>query len=463
MSIYELNRFHKYIYSPLYNEDEKLKKFTTAILPFIKQNTFETANEKELWKTVFGNTRFNKAKFVRLLSDTVKKIEHFLVIDRFQQQREVQNVYQLEIMNERKLDKHIPEFLRLANQKQNLLPYRDANYFNTAFFFQQQKNFFLESKDQRSAEKNLEDVTESLDVYYIIQKLKYCAALLHYKNFLSLEAEMPLLQAILKHLDEKPYPIPAIQIYRHIILSQTEEQSDEHFKQLKDLFIANQKLFPVDEVKGMYVFAMNYCINQINMGRSEYLHEILSLFKYGLESELLLENGQLSQWDYKNIVTTALRVKDFKWAEIFLSEYKNKLPKTDRANAYTFNLARYYFSTKKYDQVLQLLQNVKYNDIFYQLDSKTTLLKTYYELGEWMPLYSLKDSFRVLLRRKRLITEQQKENYMNLLKLTQRLFKADVKDKAALTALQKEIFETSNVADKSWLTEKINELLPVAA
>jgi hypothetical protein len=109
---------------------------------------------------------------------------------------------------------------------------------------------------------------------------------------------------------------------------------------------------------------------------------------------------------------------------------------------------------------LRQLQDIKYNDIFYQLDSKTTLLKTYYELGEWMPLFSLKDSFRVMLRRKKLISAQQKENYNNLLKLTLRLFKTDVKDKVAVLAMQKEITTTVNVADKGWLLEKVNELMP---
>jgi len=107
-----------------------------------------------------------------------------------------------------------------------------------------------------------------------------------------------------------------------------------------------------------------------------------------------------------------------------------------------------------------LLQEVQYNDIFYQLDAKTTLLKTYYELGEWQPLYSLKDSFRILLRRKRLITPQQKANYLNLLNFSMRVFRIDVKDTFKLKKLKQEIMAANNVADKSWLVEKIVEICP---
>ena len=461
LSVYELNRFRKYINSPLYNEDERLREFTDVFLPFAKNNTPNLLNEKDVWKKDFGSAKYSHGKFVRLLSDTVKKIEHFLIVDRYQQQTDLQYAAQLEIMNERKLDKHVPELMSLAITKHQRKPYRDAGFFYSGFLIQQQKNLFLENKEERRTEKNLEEVIDALDTYYFIEKLKYCAAMLHYKNFLTVGGEVPLLGEILKYLDLKANTnVPAIEIYRCIILSYTEEDGSVHFSRLKELIVAHQKLFVLDEVKNMYVFAMNYCINQINFGKSDYLKEILFLYKEALANDVLLDNEQLSQWDYKNIVTTALRVKDFKWAEKFLHQYKPKLPKEDRKNAFTFNMARYYFAIKKYDEVLRLLQEVQYNDIFYQLDAKTTLLKTYYELGEWQPLFSLKDSFRIMLRRKRLITPQQKANYLNLLNFSMRVFRADVKDMAKLKKLKLEIMIANNVADKSWLMEKVNEICP---
>jgi len=461
MSVYELNRFRKYIYSPLYNEDERLRVFTDVFLPFAKANTLDLLGEKEVWKKVFGNAKFNHLKFIRLLSDTVKKIEHFLVIDRFQEQKTLQQAWQLEIMTARKLDKHIPELMSMAFKKHQQQELHDAGFYYTGFLLHQQKNLFLENKELRSAEKNLEEVMLSLDTYYFVEKLKYCAAMLHYKNFLTVGGEILLLDEILKYLEiNQESNVPAIEIYRCIILSYTAEDSGKYFTRLKELIVTHQNVFHLDEVKNMYVFAMNYCINQINFGKSEYLSEILFLYKQALGNDVLLNEGQLSQWDYKNIVTTALRVKDFKWVEKFLQQYKSKLPKEDRKNAFTFNMARYYFAIKKYDQVLVLLQEVQYNDIFYQLDAKTTLLKTYYELGEWQPLYSLKDSFRIMLRRKRLITLQQKTNYMNLLNYALRIYRADVRDKGKLKKLKQDIVSTNNVADKSWLLEKINEIYP---
>jgi hypothetical protein len=107
---------------------------------------------------------------------------------------------------------------------------------------------------------------------------------------------------------------------------------------------------------------------------------------------------------------------------------------------------------------LSLLQDVKYSDIFYQLDSKTTLMKTYYGLGEYLPLMALKESFRILLRRKKVISEQNRINYMNFIRFTVKMYRIDVKDKPKLRALQKELKTATNVADKGWLVEKMGEL-----
>ncbi|MFN8285346.1 MAG: hypothetical protein U0V74_01260 [Chitinophagales bacterium] len=457
LTSYEWNRLRKYMASPLYNEDERLLTLVELLAESAKKGKEEPAPET-LWKKIFKTAPFKRAKYNRLRSDTVKKVEHFLVLDRFREQERMQQNYLLEIMNERKLLKHVPEFMRFTEKKHEQVTLKDAGYYYLQLQLQQQKNLYLENRDERSLEKNIEAVLESADVYYLIQKLKYTAALLHYKNFLSVEAEVPLLAEILQHLKKHTYNVPAIAIYHSIILCFTEADNEAHYQRLSKLLSEHSVIFPTEELKSLFVFAMNYCITKINYGRQEYLKELLLLYKQALANELLMEEGMLSPWDYKNIITTALRVNETQWTEQFMEEYRMRLPRKERHNAYTFNRARLHFYKKQYEKVLELLQNVKYSDIFYQLDSKTTLLKTYYELGEELPLQSLKDSFRILLSRKKLISQQQRENYLNLARLTYKLFRADVKDRKQIADLQKEIESTTNVADKGWLLEKLKEI-----
>lgn len=460
LSVYELNRFVKFLCSPYFNEDERLIKLARVLAPSFKKQIQSELNQVQIWKAVYGNRKWSSLHFARLFSDLLKKLEEFLAID-YLKQSEVDKQQQLLVqLNNRGLTRHYPEAAKVARKKLELGLHRDSSYYLHLFETEAQQNSYLELQNQRSTEKNLLQTIEALDIFYLINKLNYLAAILHYKNFLSLEGEVALANEILAYLKKHPYPrIPAIAIYHCIVLSLIEPENEEHFKQLKFLLEKNYALFQKSNARNMYAFAINFCIRRINFGRLEYVKELLILYQQMLNANLMTnDEKELSQFDYKNIVTVGLRAGEAAFTEKFIRDYKNNIPKADRQNAYTFNLARLYFFQRRFDKVLPLLQDVAYSDIFYQLDSKTTLMKTYYELGDYLPLMSLKESFRILLRRKKLISEQNRLNYMNFIRYTMKLYRADVKDIPKIAALKKQIQESTNVADKGWLIEKINEM-----
>ena len=298
----------------------------------------------------------------------------------------------------------------------------------------------------------------SLDTFYLINKLRYSAAILHYKQFLNLSDESILLPEILEQLRVKPVDAPVVEMYHQVILTLMEPDEESHFTRLKQLLFTHTSLLQTDSQSEIFAFALNYCIRKINKGRADYQTEIFELYKDAIKRDLLLIDGIMTPWDYKNIVTIGLRNKAYKWTDAFIESHIGKLKKKEQNNAYTFNRARYYFATGKYDKVLDLLQNVEYSDIFYLLDSKTTLMKSYYEMGEYHPLQSLKESFRILLRRKKLISEQNRVNYGNFARFAMKLYRCDVKNKTQMTSLKKAIEGTANIADKAWILDKLREL-----
>lgn len=459
LSIYEWNRLSKFLQSPYHNEDMKMAKLFAFLLPHLKSKTLDTLSREAIWKKIYGKQPFTNLKYARLLSDLVKRVESFISVEKMRRAPAVESLLLLEVYNERKLDAHFSEPFDYTLKHIEKLPFRDTDFYFHRFQLNIQQNIYLENKQLRSTEKNLQQTIESLDIFYLIEKLRYSAAILHYKKFLSLKDENIFFTEILQHLEKKPYPdIPIITIYYLIIRTLIEPENEQHFQSLKEQMLQHTKLFQTYTNKEFYAFALNYCIRKINAGQGAYQQEIFDLYKEVLKADLLLENGALSPWDFKNIVTIGLRNKEFAWTQKFIETYKMKINKAERGNAYTFNMARYYFAAKNYDKVLSLMQNVVYDDIFYLLDSKTTLMKTYYELKEPRSLYSLRESFRILLRRKKLISEQSRVNYMNFIHFTTKLFHTNPKNKKQFAALEKEIRAVANVADIGWVKEKLEEL-----
>ena len=52
-----------------------------------------------------------------------------------------------------------------------------------------------------------------------------------------------------------------------------------------------------------------------------------------------------------------------------------------------------------------MLLKVEFNDVYYHLDSKSLLMKVYFELDEYDAFSSLVDAFKIYLRRNQTISE----------------------------------------------------------
>ena len=149
-----------------------------------------------------------------------------------------------------------------------------------------------------------------------------------------------------------------------------------------------------------------------------------------------------------------------------INEQKNKLPDDQRENAYTYNLANYYYETKEYKKATKLLQSVDFKDVYYNLDSKSMLLKIYFEQDEEEAFFALVTTFKAYLTRNKLISSDRYITYNNLLKFTRNafVFKTMLPYQQRhninkINALKKNLIETKNVVNLNWLLKEVEELL----
>ncbi len=170
---------------------------------------------------------------------------------------------------------------------------------------------------------------------------------------------------------------------------------------------------------------------------------------------MLLENGKLSRFAYKNIVYAGLRVNEFDWVEGFIFRYEPHLEEKHRAANRDYNLAKLYFTKKDYGRAMPLLAQVGESDLLLNLDSRIMLLKMYYETGEWDALDALMASFRVLLLRKKKVIGYHHVHYLNTLRYIQKLSRVNLNDKANIAAFRAEVAANKAVIEKDWLLEVV--------
>ncbi len=225
--------------------------------------------------------------------------------------------------------------------------------------------------------------------------------------------------------------------------------------------------FSREEAQNIFNYLQNHCIEQINRGNLAFLQEIFKLYKLQLESQLLLVNGVLPEWHYKNIVTTALRLDEREWVRDFIELFRPSLAADVADNAYSYNLAAYFYHIGQQKVVLPLLVQVEYTDLRYNLDAKSLLLRTYFDLGEDEALLAHAEAFTQFVKRNKSLTDFQKKGYFNLIRFAKKVFLLKQqhgfvkkeKWQETLDKLQSAMKMEETVFNKAWLEMKLEEVV----
>lgn len=150
---------------------------------------------------------------------------------------------------------------------------------------------------------------------------------------------------------------------------------------------------------------------------------------------------------------------EYDWTENFITENQKYLLSEHRINAVNYNKARLCFYLKKYKEGLTQLLSVEFTDIYYSLDSRVLLLKTYYELEDLESAMSLISAFKIYLKRDSTISKYQNLTYFNFLKIINQLVRIKMGYKNDIKKIEDILNKTKQVADLTWLKHKIKEFV----
>lgn len=308
---------------------------------------------------------------------------------------------------------------------------------------------------QRRDENKLRDMADSFGVYVAINSLRQGCSALSQKALAEKRLTIPYLRETLNlveqgHFDE----IPAVQIYYYCYRALTQPDDHQTFESIKERLGQIGDMFPDDELRDIYILAINFCIRQLNAGQKQYIQEAFNLYRVGLTRKVFLENAALSPFTYRNILNLALALGEWDWSLEYLQEFAQYLPAKDRDNILRYNLATYYFRRPDHDRALELLRQVEFRDMLYNFDARRMMLRIYYDRKEYQALESLLESFALyLLRHPR--TGYQREMYQNLVRFAKRLIKIRPDEQAKWQQLRADIEGTKHLAERDWLLSQI--------
>ena len=457
---YEQNRLRKFVQSPYFNRNERLEKLLELLIKDINSGAeMISLDRSETWIKIGHSGPFDDVKLRKDFSDLLRLAEKFIAQEYYEKNGLYEAEFLLAGINEKKINRLESGTIKSAARLLNRFPLKSSDFYYHKFAME--KQIFLLNQDikAKSEKKNLEAVSKNLDVFYISEKLRYYCFILGSKRIAVHDYDLQMMEQVIRQVENSDYDqIPVIAVYYQNYLTLSDGEDEEHYFKLKELLDKYALDFPKVEAFNLYSSTLNYCVRKINSGVGNFLQEYLDVIIDFLEKEIIFLDDFLAPEVFNNIVVSALRLEKYSWTEEFILKYIKRIKPKYQENVMTFNMARLHWYQKNHSKVIELLREVEYDHLGYNLKSKTILLATYYDTDEIEPLYSLLESFRTFLNRHKEIPEHRRKFYQNLIRITKKLTNIAPNDKKAIEKLKKEVNENSTVAIHPWLLEKIEEL-----
>jgi len=382
---------------------------------------------------------FDDKKLRYLMSEGLAVLHQFIIEKQIERDRHQQNFLLLKGLKYYGINEELHRITNNSLKKIETETHQSANYhfYKYQFLKQTIQNQF---GNKRRGELNLSDLHTSLSNFYKTEfELSQLTILTHKvhnpgdynPNTTTEEANSIIIYRLLKELLSKSNP--------------------KQYRQLKSL-IKNLTIFPPQEHREILLHLINYCIKQINKQQKEYIEECYEWYMWGLSKGILLDKGYISKYTFKNIVTLCLKSEEKNKAEIALKDLSEYLPPMNAEKILNYNKARIHFAKKEYDQTMDLLRTIEYDDLLDELDGRRILMRIYFENKEWQVLDSFLISFEAFLRRQKNLGYH-KDFYLNLVKYVKKALNLHRMKPETKSKLQQSIKSNDQVNDKKWLLE----------
>lgn len=466
--------------------DKEIKEFEKYLLFQVAENTnvcalfniiqkaypdFESKSliKKNVFTKMFGKEPYKDVKVREQMSALRKVLESFLI---FQEQNKTEfhnNLALLKQFRKRNLSNLFQQQVKNMQQLIDADDYLNIESFKREYYLSDEKNNFFEQQQNIVHDDAISLKNENFDKYYFSAKLRTLCEILNRENILSSTYQKPIEKDVLAIISKNKklyFDVPAIHCYYEIFQLLQSENDMAQFTNTFNTLNSYQKSFTDSELKSMYAYLTNYCIQHVNKGIAEFTQRLFEMQKLLLQNKILLENGLLSHISYRNIVTIAIKLKEYNWAEKFIEDYKPLVTQRHQENAYNLSKSNLLYAKQDYSETVFLLNQVEFTDVYYACTSKYTLLKAYYALREIETLDYFVSSFQLYLKRNKEISANFKKSSENFLKHFKKMLliekKLDYQEKEKVEKkikdLKGSITAEKTMANKSWLLEELEKI-----
>lgn len=450
----ERREFSQFLHSPFFNSRQHLAETGDYLLSCIAKQTEPDA--QKIAGLAAQSSKIAADQAVRLQNSALLALlETYLSWREISADPDFIKAALATSYRKRGLDRHFKITHREARKQLENNTFRNAGWLENNYRLEWEQYQF-EVAARRTEALNIQAGSDSLDAAFMANKLKLACLAISHQAIYKTEYSIGYLDHILAAIAEKPAlaAMPALGLYFHCYRFLTLPDGESDFHVFRVMLDAAGAQFPEEELRLLYLLAINYGIKQINRSVEGAITVTFDLYKGALARQLLLEGGMISRFAFSNIVAIGLRADEIAWVAGFIEQYKPKLERQWREATASLSMARLEYARKRFTEALSHLQRADYKDTMNNLTAKVLQMKIFYETDATDALESHLKNLKNYIRRHTAIGYH-RTNYTNIVRYTELLLLVNPLDKKAVATLREQIISEKVLTEKEWLLERL--------
>ncbi|MBL8015756.1 MAG: hypothetical protein JNK43_00675 [Ignavibacteria bacterium] len=458
----EFERFGRFINSPFFNTEQRFVSLYNALAE-------GNPGRKELAEKIFGpGIDPSEDRFRKLVSEFIKLYKRFLAECEFESSDFEQRLMLLKQLSCRNLKKayereaeKIEESVQTAGIKDEEYYLKMLEIYNLRY---QAEGFNTSSWNDDLSFK----IDHYLDRYFASMKLFL------YQRIQSIEY---LFQPDIAHV--KNYFDELNQYIQRNSLELMSEYSDVNLRHMMYKMVESpdspelldQILFVLSKYEGnskvscnvYYEDLINYYTLLNNLGKGPYDEKIIQL------AEIMTSKGYfnttISSNIYKIVLESAIALTEYKWAETFAENFKDKIKDSNSSSMYASCMGKICFFQGEYGRARSFLKKVEFDDYTRYAEAKLIECRILYEERKLQDLLVLLETVKKYMKAHKEIGISLRGIYGTFLNIMKEIVKLYEKKKVSIDItfdvfkLEEEMLNHKDyIYAKAWLNEKISEL-----
>ena len=457
LSAEEFKQFYPFLRSTYFTNSKGVVKMFEWLRKFYPNFDAKQLNKATLFQKLFPKQTYSDIKLRNLFTKLNKILESYLIQKYYEQHAYEKKKILTQIYGSRN---YYSEFKKGTTQLLTALetqPYRDADYYFKKYLLEKAYYFHVGTSKHDGMEQTLKKAIENLDYFLGLERLFLGIDL---KNRANIFAEQHNFNPTTYEFNIPPNNKLAQQFQLSFQL--LENQRDETFLQLHELFLKDLESIRPYYSKVIFIILLNVAFRKTKEKETLFLDKLFQLYKVGSAKGLLLEGDKISLGLFFNAILVSAQLKKFEWGERFIEQYqKHLVDGKEKEIILQLAISNIRFKQGKYEEVIALLSTLNLFNIHFELNIRTLLIRTYFQLfliddSYYFLLINQCQAFDKLLQRDTTIDSAKKKGNQQFLKTVQGI--ADLILAKQLTNQSKldwqvKVQPFKNMPHKGWLLE----------